>query len=277
MKDLELNVLLTGATGGIGLQTATLLATRGANLLLAARDEQRLRRVRDTLRGFGSRVDTVAADVATTEGRQRLVGAALAFPGGIDVLVNNAGVNRFDLLDRQSDRDLEAIVNTNLLAPMLLTRKLLPLLRQREKATVLNVGSIVGSIGMPGQVAYCSSKFGLHGFSEALRRELHGTSVNVVYVAPRATDTDMNDPLMREMNERTGVRTDDSTAVARHIVQAITDARRERFIGWPERLFVKVNALFPGLVDRSLRKQARLLDRAPADNQPHAISHGVKG
>jgi short-subunit dehydrogenase len=276
MKDLELNVLLTGATGGIGLQTAALLATRGANLLLTARDEKRLNRLRDTLREFGSRVETVAADVATAEGRQRLVAAAHAFPGGMDVLINNAGVNRFDRLDRQSDRDLEAVITTNLLAPMLLTQKLLPLLRQREKAIVLNVGSIVGSIGMPGQVAYCSSKFGMHGFSEALRRELQGSSVKVVYVAPRATDTDMNDPLMREVNELTGARTDDSTVVARHIVRAITDTTHERFIGWPERLFVKLNALLPGLVDRSLQKQARLLDRSPLDNEPHAISHGVK-
>jgi short-subunit dehydrogenase len=276
MKDCELNVLLTGATGGIGLQTAALLATRGANLLLTARDETRLNGLRSWLREFGSRIETVAADVATSTGRRRLVAAAQAYPGGIDVLVNNAGVNRFDLLDRQSDHDLEAVINTNLLAPMLLTQKLLPLLRQREKAIVLNVGSIVGSIGMPGQVAYCSSKFGMHGFSEALRRELHGSSVKVLYVAPRSTDTDMNDPLMREMNELTGVRTDDSTAVARQIVNSIVDSRRERFIGWPERLFVKINALLPGLVDRSLQKQARLLGHASADNESNAIPHGVK-
>ena len=276
MKGRDMNVLLTGATGGIGLQTAALLATRGANLLLTARDENRLNGVCNWLREFGSRVEAVAADIATADGRQRVAAAAQAYPGGIDVLVNNAGINRFDLLDRQSDQDLEAVVNTNLLAPMLLTQKLLPLLRQRQRAIVLNVGSIVGSIGMPGQVAYCSSKFGIHGFSEALRRELQGSSVKVLYVAPRSTDTDMNDPLMREMNELTGVRTDDSTAVARHIVDAITHTTRERFIGWPERLFVKLNALLPGLVDRSLQKQARLLERAPASTEPHAISHGVK-
>jgi short-subunit dehydrogenase len=276
MKGRDMNVLLTGATGGIGLQTAALLATRGANLLLTARDENRLNGVCNWLREFGSRVEAVAADIATADGRQRVAAAAQAYPGGIDVLVNNAGINRFDLLDRQSDQDLEAVVNTNLLAPMLLTQKLLPLLRQRQRAIVLNVGSIVGSIGMPGQVAYCSSKFGIHGFSEALRRELQGSSVKVLYVAPRSTDTDMNDPLMREMNELTGVRTDDSTAVARHIVDAITHTTRERFIGWPERLFVKLNALLPGLVDRSLQKQARLLERVPTGTEPHAISHGVK-
>jgi short-subunit dehydrogenase len=276
MKIHEMNVLLTGATGGIGLETASLLASRGASLLLTARDEKRLNDLGGRLRALASRVETVAADLATADGRRRLAAAARAFPGGINVLVNNAGVNRFDLLDRQSGQDLEAIVNTNLLAPMLLTQQLLPLLRKQEQAVVINVGSIVGSIGMPGQAAYCSSKFGLHGFSEALRRELNGSSVRVVYVAPRATDTDMNEPLMREVNELTGVRTDTSMTVARHIVASIADTRRERYIGWPERLFVKINALLPGVVDRSLQKQARLLQQSTIDDETHAISHGVK-
>ena len=276
MKGRGMNVLLTGATGGIGRQTATLLATRGASLLLTARNEHRLNELAAGLREYGSRIRTVAADLATADGRQRLSAAAHEFAGGINVLVNNAGVNRFDLLDRQSGDDMEAVINTNLLAPMLLTQKLLPLLRSQEKAVVLNVGSIVGSIGAPGQVAYCSSKFGMHGFSEALRRELSGSSIRVVYVAPRATDTDMNDPLMRQMNELTGIRTDDSSAVARCIVNAITGVRRERFIGWPERLFVKINALLPGLVDRALQKQACLLNGSTIDNEQHAISHGVK-
>ena len=271
-----MNVLLTGATGGIGQQTATLLATRGASLLLTARDEGRLNNLGRRLRDYGPRIRVVAADLATLDGRQRLSAAAHEFAGGINILINNAGVNRFDLLDRQSGNDLETVITTNLLAPMLLTQRLLPMLREQPEAIVLNVGSIVGSIGMPGQVAYCSSKFGMHGFSEALRRELSGTSIGVVYVAPRATDTDMNDPLMREINEQTGARTDDSSAVARCIVNAITGAKRERFIGWPERLFVKINALLPGLVDRSLQKQARLLDRSTVDDEPHAISHGVK-
>ncbi len=276
MKGREMNVLLTGATGGIGLQTANLLASRGANLLLAARNESRLSNIAARLRESGNRVETVAADLATEEGRQRLSKAAQAFPGGINVLINNAGVNRFDLFARQSGHDLEAVMNTNLLAPMLLTHTLLPLLQEQQKAVVLNVGSIVGSIGLPGQVAYCSSKFGMHGFSEALRRELSGSSVDVVYVAPRSTDTEMNNHLLREINELTGVSTDDSSVVARHIADAITGRKRERFIGWPERLFVKINALLPGLVDRSVRKQSRLLNRSVFGDQPDAISHGVK-
>jgi short-subunit dehydrogenase len=276
MKNHEMNVLLTGATGGIGEQTATLLATRGVNLLLAARDENRLNALRNQLSQFGVRVRVAALDLATEGGRRCLSAAAQEYPGGINVLINNAGINRFDRFDRQSDRDLEAVVTTNLLAPMLLTHALLPLLQRQKEAVVLNVGSIVGSIGLPGQVAYCSSKFGMHGFSEALRRELTASSIRVVYVAPRSTDTGMNDALLRELNELTGARTDDTSVVARRIADAITGTKRERFIGWPERLFVKINALMPGLVDRSLTRHRRFLTSSRYDDKPPAISHGVR-
>lgn len=276
MKGREMNVLLTGATGGIGAQTASLLATRGANLLLAARNESRLNALRRRLSQFGVRVRIVAADLATEDGRRCVSVAAHEYPGGINVLINNAGVNRFDLFDRQSGQDLEAVVSINLLAPMLLTHGLLPLLQRQQRAVVLNVGSIVGSIGLPGQVAYCSSKFGMHGFSEALRRELAGSSIRVAYVAPRSTDTDMNDSLLREMNALTGARTDDTSVVARRIAEEITGSNRERFIGWPERLFVKINALLPGLVDRSLKKQCRLLTSSRHADKSTPISHGVK-
>ena len=271
-----MNVLLTGATGGIGSQTAALLATRGANLLLTARDEGRLNALKAELSAYGNRIRVLPADLATADGRQRVAAAAHEYCGGINVLVNNAGVNRYDLLEMQSGHDVEAIINTNLLAPVLLTQKLLPHLQRQPKAAVVNVGSIVGSIGLPGQVAYCSSKFGMHGFSEALRRELSGSSVRVVYVAPRSTDTDMNEPLLREINELSGVRTDDTSVVARQIADAIARLPRERFIGWPERLFVKINALLPGLVDRSMKKQARLLNGSRIVDEQHAISDGVK-
>ena len=276
MKVDEMNVLLTGATGGIGAQTASLLATRGANLLLAARDESRLNALRNRLSQFGVRVRVAAVDLATEDGRRYVAAAAHDFPGGINVLVNNAGINRFDLFDRQTGRDLETVVTTNLLAPMLLTHRLLPLLQRQQQAVVLNVGSIVGSIGLPGQVAYCGSKFGIHGFSEALRRELAGSSIRVVYVAPRSTDTGMNDARMREIYELNGVRTDDTSVVARRIVVVITGTRCERFIGWPERLFVKINALLPSLVDRSLKKQHHLLTSPRHEDKTTEISLGVK-
>lgn len=265
MKANAMKVLITGATGGIGSRVAAILAARGASVLLTARNERRLIRVRDRLLQKGRDVAVVAADLSTAEGRARVEAAARAFSGGVNALINNAGVNHFGLFEDHGAAEIEKLIGTNLVAPMLLTRDLLPLLRRQPGAIVMNVGSIVGSIGLPGQVAYASSKFALHGFSEALRRELRGSNVEVLYVAPRSTDTDMNDARMREINTRMGVATDDSARVARHIADAMEHVRSERFIGWPERLFVKLNALLPGLVDRSLQKQTDLLNQLQTD------------
>lgn len=276
MKAQEMKVLITGATGGIGSRVATILAARGARVLLTARNEQRLQRIRDRLNQKGREVDIVPADLSSAEGRAQVVAAARGFAGGVNALINNAGVNHFGRFENQSSMEIESLIGTNLVAPVLLTHELLPLLRHQPAAVVMNVGSIVGSIGLPGQVAYASSKFALHGFSEALRRELRGSNVTVLYVAPRSTDTDMNDALMREINTHMGVATDDSAVVARCVADAMGHGRRERFIGWPERLFVKLNALLPGLVDRSLQKQTDLLNDLQSGANAQTVLDGVK-
>lgn len=252
------------------------LASRGARLLLVARDPARLKAQCERLRSTGSRVEGVCADVATPGGRERIVAAARGVDGGVNVLVNNAGVNHFGSFCDQSDRDARMIFETNAVAPMLLTQQLLPILSVQPRAIVLNLGSILGSVGLPGQVAYSSSKFALHGFSEALRRELQETQIRVLYVAPRSTDTRMNDAKLREINAQMGVATDDTASVADHIVDVLRREHAERFIGWPERLLVKLNALVPSLADRLLEKQARLVADCQSTNDLMLKSEGVK-
>ena len=275
MRPADMRVLLTGATGGIGRAFAAELARHGAALLLTGRNDERLGAYVKVLRDrYGVDIEAVPADLGSPADRARLADAARAF--GVNVLVNNAGVNAFGRFDAQQAADLERVIATNVTAPMLLTRALLPMLESQDEACVVNIGSAIGSIGMPGQAAYCASKFALHGFSEALRRELGNGPVRVVYVAPRSTDTTMNDAAMRDMNARTGVRSDTPERVAALVYAAVAGKRRERFVGWPERLFVKINALLPGLVDNAVRKQAGLL--TPASSADHPITHldGVK-
>lgn len=276
MKAGSMSVVLTGATGGIGTEVARRLAAAGARMLLSGRDGERLARLTTELRSSGQTADWVVADLASPDGRQALVNAASDAGRQVNVLINNAGTNRFGLLDGQDTADTEAVLTANLVAPMLLTQALLPVLRRQRRATIMNVGSIAGSIGLPGQAAYAGSKFGLHGFSEALRRELRGSNVEVLYVAPRATDTGMNDDHMRDVNRRMGVSTDNAGTVAALLVDALYARKAERFVGWPERLFVKINALFPRLVDRSLDKQTRLLTSADPDQAGVALTTGVK-
>ncbi len=274
MKIQDRTILLTGATGGIGKALALMLARRGASLLLSARNAAKLAALEEQIEALGGQAEIVAADLSTNEGRQAVVAAAAKCR--VDTLINNAGTNHLGLYATQSEASIESLLTNNLVAPMLLTRALLPVLFREGDGCIVNVGSILGSLATPGQAAYSASKFALRGFNEALRRELTAEGIRVIYVAPRATDTGMNDDRAREMNARIGVAMDTAEHVACEIVDAMTRDRRERFLGWPEKLFVRINALFPGLVDRGLGKQRLALTEIDTPADGLALTTGVK-
>lgn len=264
MKTAGRNVLVTGATGGIGTAIVRRLEAQGANLLLVGRDESKLKMLEQACAGGTARVTTLAADLADPDGRARIVDAAGRMPGGLDGLINVAGVNRFGWLERQTAADVERIVVTNTVAPMLLCQALIPVLRRQRAAAIVNVGSILGSIGMPGNAAYCASKFALRGFSEALRRELAGTTIRVHYVAPRATRTDFNDAAVCAANAELGIASDAPEVVADAVERVLEAGRAEKYLGWPEKLFVRLNAILPRLVDRALARQLPVVERHAA-------------
>ena len=135
------------------------------------------------------------------------------------------------------------------------------------RSLVVNLGSTFGSIGYPGFSAYCASKFALRGFSEALRRELADTEMKVLYIAPRATRTSMNSAQVVAMNDELNVAMDDPLEVADQVAQAIIREREELYLGWPEKLFVRLNSLLPRVVDQALRKQLPIIQRF-ARNKP---------
>lgn len=249
------HVVLTGATGGIGRAIAERLDAQGARLLLVARNEAKLTELRGFLGGDPHRI--VAADLGDTAGRSRLSQACRDFaPDGIDLLINNAGVNEFGLFEEQSAEAITRLVNLNLLGPILICQDLLPLLQQRETAQIINVGSTFGSIGYPGFSAYCASKFGLRGFTEALRRELAGSGVQVSYFAPRATRTNLNTDSINAMNDALGTAMDKPALVADALMRIVGPRPgKDKYLGWPEKLFVRINALLPAVVDNSLKKQ----------------------
>jgi short-subunit dehydrogenase len=151
------------------------------------------------------------------------------------------------------------MLGLNLVATVQLTRALLPLLRQQRQALLVNVGSIYGSIGYAGYATYCASKFALRGFSEALRREVADTGVGVLYVAPRATRTSMNSAAGVALNSALKVSMDAPEQVAAEVLKAIVADRSELYLGWPEKFFVRLNGLWPGVVDKALRKQLPLI------------------
>jgi short-subunit dehydrogenase len=260
MTPAGMRVVVTGASGGIGSAIAAELHRRGvAHVLLVGRDEVALAARVAGLADDRVRVSWVVADLATTAGRAAVAEHAAA--ARCNVLINCAGLGEFALIDSQTDADLERLFDVNVLAPIQLTRALLPHLRAQPSAAVMNVGSVFGSLGYPGFAAYSASKFALRGFTEALRRELADTQVRVQYLAPRATRTGMNASAVELMNAELGVAMDSPQLVAAAACDMLADGRLETVLGWPEKLFVRINALLPRVVDGSLRKQLPVIRR----------------
>lgn len=243
------SVLITGAGAGIGRALAQEAARRGYAPILAGRRPEPLEETALTL-PVAARI--VVADILTPEGRRALAAAA---GDRLDVLINNAGLVEVGPLAGQEDAAISRLIETNLTAPILLTRDLLPALR-RAKGRVVNVGSVFGDIAYPYFAAYSASKFGLRGFSDALRRELSGEGVSVTYAAPRATRTGAAGAF-GHLVEPLQMTLDTPEAAAARIWQAIARGEREAFPRGKERLFVLVQRLFPRLVDASVGAQAR--------------------
>ncbi|TMJ05707.1 MAG: SDR family NAD(P)-dependent oxidoreductase, partial [Bacillati bacterium ANGP1] len=161
-------VIVTGASSGIGEATARAFGARGDRVVLVARREERLRQLAASL----PQSLPIPADLTQADEAVRVVEAAVARYGQVDVLVNNAGMGRYNWVDALQPDDVHAEVALNLIAPILLTRAVAPVMLRRGRGVVINVSSIAGLIGVPTTSVYNATKFGLRGLTEALRREL---------------------------------------------------------------------------------------------------------
>jgi len=173
--------VVTGAASGIGEQVAHALARRGANLVLLDRDGERLRAVASEVRFLNADVEvgTIIVDLGDAERLAVVAEGLRATHPQVHLLVNNAGVALAGMFEQTSLEEFEWVVDINLRAPIRLTHHLLPTLLAARNAHVVNVSSIFGIIAPPGQTAYSTSKFGLRGFSEALRSELRPQGIGV--------------------------------------------------------------------------------------------------
>ncbi|MBN8449458.1 MAG: SDR family oxidoreductase [Candidatus Accumulibacter sp.] len=240
-------ILLTGASGGLGQELACQLTDGGAALLLAGRDSGRLNALATSL---GPGAASICADLERASGVAALAGAAREF--GVNVLINNAGVSAFGLLENQEWAAIERVLATNLEAPIHLTHALLPWLKAQPQAAIVNIGSTFGSLPFPGFVAYSAAKAGLRGFSQALRRELADSLVAVIHIAPRAIDTPLNTDAVKALNRALKNQSDSPVDVARQVVAALRRGDGEHHFGFPERLFAWLNGVAPSLIDRGL-------------------------
>lgn len=255
MEIKQSKIMLTGATGGIGHSIAQQLANEGAQLILVGRSQAKLRSLLATLAN-PEQHQIVVADITTAQGLWQINHFAMQSPR-INALINNAGCNQFKLLSQKTDAELEQEIQVNLLAPIQLCQSALSWLTQ--PGVMLNIGSTFGSIGYPGYSVYCAAKAGLHRFSEALDRELEGSGLRVLYLAPRATDTELNNAAVKQMNQQLGNKIDTPDVVANHVVAMLKQETSAKWIGWPEKLFARINQILPSVVASAIHKQQATL------------------
>ncbi|MBE7198333.1 MAG: SDR family NAD(P)-dependent oxidoreductase [Parafilimonas terrae] len=181
--------LITGAASGIGAALATGLGAKGCRLLLVDRDAEGLDTIARRIREHGTAVETRVIDLVDAEAIRALPDWAAARFGHLDILINNAGVALGGRFDETHLEDFEWLMDINLRAVVRMCHAFLPTLRTRPAAQIVNLSSLFGLIAPPGQVAYCTSKFGVRGFSEALRHEYAGTGLGVTVVHPGGVAT----------------------------------------------------------------------------------------
>jgi short-subunit dehydrogenase len=258
-------VLITGGSSGIGLAIGEALLAKGVRIAITGRRPDVVSAAVEALSKAAGSVTGIAADVGTAEGRNQTLQRALDALGGLDVLVNNAGGVRAGRLETTTETEIEAMLNVDLLAPILLTRAALPSLRASGDAMVVNVTSGIALMGAPFYATYAAAKAGLARFGESLRRELKGEGIHVLTVYPGGTDT----PMMKtnRAGPELGFGLEPASAVADATVEGIeTDAFEVIRGGETRAQMIALNRDNPAAIDERMLGMKPALEEAVKDH-----------
>src|SRR6186713_3455125 len=259
----KLRVILTGASEGIGRALALALASRGARLVLAARDRERLETLAQECRGRGAEARALPTDVTNQQDCEWLVAEAVNAFGGIDVVIHNAGITMWSRFDALQDLSIfERLMDVNYLAPVRLTALSLPHLKA-SRGLIVAVASLAGLTGVPERSAYSGSKHAMIGFFDSLRIELAGTGVDVSVVAPDFVVTEIHkraigpdgEPLGTSPMQQSKLMT--APECARQIVRAMEKRQRLLVMSARGKLGRWLKLLAPTLIDRMAAKAIR--------------------
>ncbi len=270
MKLIGKTILVTGATGGIGQALCYGLVEAGANLVLVSRSAEHLERLCLSMeRSQDHRY--LPLDIAENGATAQLTSWLELQQISVDVVINNAGTNRFALFAERSEQEIRNEIALNLTAPVLLTQTCLNW--SHAPALIVNIGSAFAAIGYPGNALYCAAKAGLYRFSEALNREQQGLNreaiTKVLYIAPRATATALNSDAVNRMNQELGNGCDTPEFVAQQVIQSIEKETLVKWLGWPEKLIVRLNQILPQVVSKAIAKQFPTIENYLTLNRAH--------
>ena len=256
-----LRVLVTGASQGIGRGLGVIAAKRGCRVLAAARSQPLLDELAAEVRAAGGTIETVACDITKPADRQAMVDAAMRHFGGLDVLINNAGIGATGHFMDSDPETLRSIFETNFFGLTETTRAFLPLLRAGTTPAIVNISSVVGKRALPARSLYSASKFAVAGFSEAIRAELAKDAIDVIVVSPGLTQTNFSKNLLENkarmpMDHMRGMT---SEQVAEATLRALEKGTLDVTLTFRGKLLVLVNRFAPWVVDFFARKKVREL------------------
>lgn len=246
--------LVTGASSGIGAATAEALAAEGFIVALVARRRERLEAVAQEIGQRGGRALVLPADVTDADGLTAAVDQAAEQGGGLDVLVNNAGVGLAAPVEATTPDELRRLLEVNLVSVLVATQAALRHMRPAHWGHIINVGSIVARRAPPFRGAYAATKFALVGLTEALRQELSMTGISVSLVFPVVTATEFHEVEARKVEPVRRGPVQSAERVARAIAACVRHPRPEVYPYAPARALAVLSVLAPALVDRLMAR-----------------------
>jgi short-subunit dehydrogenase len=255
-RDLNgLRILVTGASQGIGRAIAIRAAERGCRVLVSARSAALLAELAPL------NIATIVADINQPADRQAMLDEATRQFGGLDVLINNAGIGATGHFMDSDPQVLRDIFETNYFSPCELTRLFIPLLKQGRTPQIVNISSVLGRRAYPARSLYCSSKFAIAGFSEAIRAELSKDGIDVLVVNPGLTQTNFSKNMLeakakQSLDHKRGMTSEE---VAEATLNAMMRGKNEITLTGEGKLLVFATRFFPWLIDRIAKRKVRAL------------------
>jgi short-subunit dehydrogenase len=258
-------VVITGASQGVGRETALQMAMHQASLVLAARNEEALAELAAEVERLGGQAEVVITDVADNDQVERMAERAVQRFGRIDTWVNNAAVSVYATVEQLEPDEMDRLLQVNLLGQMYGSRAAIARMKPRGEGTIINIGSALSERAIPLQSAYVASKHGVQGFTEALRLELmhENAGIDVVLILPSSINT----PLFNFARSKLGVQpmpvppVYEPRVVAEAICHAAEHGGREIVVGGWGKLLIAGQWLSPSLLDRYMLQGGRAFEQ----------------